>query len=62
MIEIRNLTKIYPATGISPMVRALDHVNLTIDTGDIFGIIGLSGAGKKHSDPLHQLAGTADRR
>lgn len=46
MIEIRNLTKIYPATGSSPMVRALDQVNLTIDTGDIFGIIGLSGAGK----------------
>lgn len=46
MIEIRDLTKIYPATGSSPAVKALDQVSLKIETGDIFGIIGLSGAGK----------------
>ena len=46
MIEIRNLTKIYPASGSSPAVKALDDVSLRIETGDIFGIIGLSGAGK----------------
>ena len=27
-------------------VKALDDINLTIETGEIFGIIGLSGAGK----------------
>ena len=46
MIEVRDLTKIYPARGSAPEVKALDHVSLTIDSGDIFGIIGLSGAGK----------------
>lgn len=46
MIDIRELTKIYPATGSSPAVKALDGVSLKIETGDIFGIIGLSGAGK----------------
>jgi D-methionine transport system ATP-binding protein len=46
MIEIRNLTKIYPASGSSPAVKALDDVSLRIETGDIFGIIGLTGAGK----------------
>ena len=46
MIEIRDLTKIYPASGASPAVKALDKVSLQIETGDVFGIIGLSGAGK----------------
>lgn len=46
MIEIRNLSKTYPAHGSAPAVTALDQVSLTIETGDIFGIIGLSGAGK----------------
>ncbi len=46
MIEIRDLTKIYPARGSAPEVKALDRVSLTIGSGDIFGIIGLSGAGK----------------
>jgi len=46
MIEIRELTKVYPATGANPAVKALDQISLHIETGDIFGIIGLSGAGK----------------
>ena len=28
-------------------VQGLNHVNLHISKGDIFGIIGMSGAGKK---------------
>lgn len=44
MIQIENLTKIFK--GLEGDVAALQDVNLTIDTGDIFGIIGMSGAGK----------------
>ena len=44
MIEIKNLCKTYEAR--SGVHHALRNVNLTIDDGDIFGIIGASGAGK----------------
>ncbi|SHF26490.1 D-methionine transport system ATP-binding protein [Caldanaerobius fijiensis DSM 17918] len=44
MIKIQNLSKIYDAGG--QKVIALDNINLTIKDGSIFGIIGLSGAGK----------------
>ena len=30
------------------IARAVDDVSLTIDRGDIFGIIGYSGAGNPH--------------
>lgn len=44
MIEFKNVTKIFKTKGKT--VKALDHVNLTIEDGDIYGIIGFSGAGK----------------
>lgn len=44
MIEIRNLTKVFESHGEKH--AALDDINLTIEDGDIFGIIGASGAGK----------------
>ncbi|KMT21173.1 methionine ABC transporter ATP-binding protein [Clostridium cylindrosporum] len=44
MIQIKNLSKIYMSGG--QPVEALKNINLTIDKGDIYGIIGLSGAGK----------------
>ncbi len=44
MFKIENLTRIY-STG-DTQVKALDRVSIDIDTGDIFGIIGMSGAGK----------------
>ncbi|MBR8700622.1 Methionine import ATP-binding protein MetN [Fusobacterium sp. DD29] len=41
MIQIRKVNKVYP-NGY----HAVKDVSLTIEKGDIFGIIGLSGAGK----------------
>ena len=44
MIELANITKVFD--GASGSNRALDDVTLTIESGEIFGIIGESGAGK----------------
>ncbi|MCL2235640.1 MAG: ATP-binding cassette domain-containing protein [Defluviitaleaceae bacterium] len=41
VIELSGVTKIY-STG----EKALDNVSLTIEQGDVFGIVGKSGAGK----------------
>lgn len=41
MLEVRNLTKIYPGGK-----KAVDNINLSIDDGEIFGFIGHNGAGK----------------
>lgn len=44
MIEIRNLSKIYNTK--SGTVKGVDNVSLTVQEGEIFGIVGYSGAGK----------------
>lgn len=44
MIVIQEVNKIYP--GQEGKVHAVEDVSLTIEQGDIFGIIGSSGAGK----------------
>ncbi len=46
MIEIKNLTKIFTSSDESKIVTALKNINLTIEDGEIYGIIGTSGAGK----------------
>ena len=48
MIEIKNLYKTYSLTDGS--VEALKDVSLSIPDGDVFGIIGMSGAeiGRAH--------------
>ncbi|MBK4147910.1 methionine ABC transporter ATP-binding protein [Corynebacterium macginleyi] len=43
-IEFRNITKVFQQKKIE--VKALDDVSLTVNSGDIIGIIGYSGAGK----------------
>ena len=44
IIQIKDLSKTFVAQGIE--VKALDKLNLNINSGDIYGIIGMSGAGK----------------
>lgn len=44
MIEIQKLTKIY--TGAARNSVGIEDINLSIEDGDIYGIIGPSGAGK----------------
>ena len=43
-IKIENVSKIYSSKEGD--VQALKNINLTIRTGEIYGIIGMSGAGK----------------
>jgi putative multiple sugar transport system ATP-binding protein len=40
LLEMRGISKIFPG------VRALDHVNLTVESGEIHAICGENGAGK----------------
>ncbi len=54
-LEMVNVVKEYPGT---PPVRALDGVNLTVQTGELTAIVGPSGSGK--STMLHVM-GTLDR-
>ena len=44
MIEFKHLSKRF--SSASGMIDALQDVNLSIADGDIFGVIGFSGAGK----------------
>jgi len=54
-IEVKNLTKVYPAqSGREPFV-ALDNVNLSLPTGQLTALLGPSGGGK--STLLRIIAG-----
>ena len=44
MIKFENVSKLYERNGVT--TQALQDINLTIQKGDIYGIIGYSGAGK----------------
>lgn len=44
MIELKNITKVYKTKNGD--LKAVDHVDLSIKQGEIYGIIGYSGAGK----------------
>lgn len=52
IIEIRNLTKRFGE------LVAVDHLNLTVDRGEIFGLVGPDGAGK--TTTLRMLCGLMD--
>ncbi|MGN8646839.1 methionine ABC transporter ATP-binding protein [Gracilibacillus sp. HCP3S3_G5_1] len=44
MIRIQNLSKVYKSK--KQQVQAVDNVSINIEQGEIFGVIGYSGAGK----------------
>ena len=46
MIELQNVTKVYRSLVPPQPVRALTHVTLTFDAGEVVGIAGPNGAGK----------------
>jgi ABC-2 type transport system ATP-binding protein len=52
-VEVRDLVKTYGA------IRAVDHVDLTVETGDIYGYLGPNGAGK--TTTLRMLLGLIRR-
>jgi len=45
MIRLENVSVDFPA-GKTAQSRAVNNVNLTIQQGEVFGIVGTSGAGK----------------
>ena len=53
-LDAFDLSLVYPVLSGPPVV-ALDHVNLTVRTGDLIGVLGPSGSGK--STLLYLLAG-----
>jgi ABC-2 type transport system ATP-binding protein len=48
-IEVQNLTRDYDG------LRAVDHINLSVEAGEIFGFLGPNGAGK--TTTIHLLLG-----
>ncbi len=45
-IQTRNLTKIYPGFWQNQKVAALQNLDLTVQRGEIFGLLGPNGSGK----------------
>ena len=54
-IEVRNLNKVYAASGKMPEKHALKNLDIAIPRGSIFGLLGPNGAGK--STFINVLAG-----
>ena len=45
MLETRDLTKVY-----NEDVFAVNNLNLKVDDGEIYVVLGANGAGEKHND------------
>ena len=46
MITLTNIGKTFPGTRRRPAVTALDDVSLTVERGQVMGVVGPSGSGK----------------
>jgi len=46
LLEVKDLSKVFYATGTGAKVRALDKVSFTLQPGEVLGIVGESGCGK----------------
>jgi oligopeptide/dipeptide ABC transporter ATP-binding protein len=46
LLEVRNLSKHYPARDGKGLVRAVNEVNISVEAGHTLGIVGESGCGK----------------
>lgn len=55
VVHLEDVTRVYPGR---PPVRALDGIDLTVDHGEMVGIVGPSGSGKS---TLLNILGTLDR-
>lgn len=55
VVRLRGVSRVYPG---HPPVKALDDVDLTIDYGEMVGIVGPSGSGKS---TMLNVLGTLDR-
>jgi len=53
LIQLRNVAKWFDTKN--GRVQAVDDVSLTIESGEIFGIIGYSGAGRHRASPSASL-------
>jgi ABC-2 type transport system ATP-binding protein len=59
-IEAHGLVKTYPAPGKKPRIRALDGLDLTVESGTIFALVGPNGAGKTTTVKILTTLATAD--
>lgn len=45
-IQTRNLSKTYSSRGSKDPIKAVNKLNLTVESGQVFGFLGANGAGK----------------
>jgi ABC-2 type transport system ATP-binding protein len=57
IIQVENLTKIYPADKGRAPLRAVDGIDFTVQEGEVFGFLGPNGAGK--TTTIRMLTGLA---
>lgn len=60
MITIKDLSKVFQTKDRE--VKAVDGLSLTINKGEIYGVIGYSGAGKSTFIPAVEPFGGSNRR